>query len=132
MGLPRRLCHDDPTAGKPPKSSNMNRSYALLLAVALLQGCQALTPDSTDAQAPAVDSTQSPPDQPVVYGSFTQDTVYNLLTAELAGQRNRFDIALDNYVREAIKTQDAGISERAYRIAEYLGADQAALDTSQI
>ncbi|MDD2060706.1 tetratricopeptide repeat protein [Pseudomonas sp. GD03860] len=110
----------------------MNRSYALLLALALLQGCQTLSPDSTDDQAPALDGAQQQPEKPVVYGSFSQDTVYNLLSAELAGQRNRFDIALDNYVSEAIKTQDAGISERAYRIAEYLGADQPALDTALI
>jgi tetratricopeptide (TPR) repeat protein len=110
----------------------MNRSYALFLAVALLQGCQTLAPGSTDAQAPALDAAQKQADKPVVYGSFSQETVYNLLTAELAGQRDRFDIALDNYVSEAIKTQDPGISERAYRIAEYLGADQAALDTALI
>ncbi|OCR25083.1 hypothetical protein AFK24_11095 [Pseudomonas syringae] len=54
------------------------------------------------------------------------------MSAELAGQRNRFDIALDNYVTQAINTQDPGVSERAFRIAEYLGADQAALDTSLI
>jgi hypothetical protein len=29
-------------------------------------------------------------------------------------------------VTQAINTQDPGISERAFRIAEYLGADQAA------
>ncbi|MFK0086905.1 tetratricopeptide repeat protein [Pseudomonas sp. NPDC090755] len=110
----------------------MNRSYALFLAVALLQGCQTLTPGSTGDQAPALDATQKQADKPVVYGSFSQETVYNLLTAELAGQRDRFDIALDNYVSEAIKTQDPGVSERAYRIAEYLGADQAALDTALI
>jgi tetratricopeptide (TPR) repeat protein len=110
----------------------MNRSSALLLAFALLQGCQTLAPDSPDAKAPAAET--APPEQvkPTVYGSFSQDTVYSLLTAELAGQRNRFDIALDNYVAQAIKTQDAGISERAFRIAEYLGADQAALDTALI
>ncbi|PHN63750.1 hypothetical protein AO275_13740 [Pseudomonas viridiflava] len=54
------------------------------------------------------------------------------MSAELAGQRNRFDIALDNYVTQAIKTQDPGVSERAYRIAEYMGADQSALDTALI
>ncbi|CAK9891315.1 MULTISPECIES: tetratricopeptide repeat protein [Pseudomonas] len=109
----------------------MNRSYALLLALALLQGCQTLAPDSPDAKAPA-DAAPVQPAKPIVYGSFSQDTVYSLLSAELAGQRDRFDIALDNYVSQAIKTQDPGISERAYRIAEYLGADQAALDTSLI
>lgn len=54
------------------------------------------------------------------------------MSAELAGQRNRFDIALDNYVTQAIKTQDPGISERAYQIAEYMGADQSALETALI
>ncbi|KIU43667.1 tetratricopeptide repeat protein [Pseudomonas qingdaonensis] len=111
----------------------MNRSSALFLAFALLQGCQTLTPGAQDATAPADDAaTVAEAKKPTVYGSFTQDTVYSLLTAELAGQRNRFDIALDNYVTQAIKTQDAGISERAFRIAEYLGADQAALDTALI
>src|SRR3546814_6667547 len=65
----------------------------------------------------------------LVYSSFSEETVFSLLSAELAGQRNRLDIALDNYVTQAINTQDPGISERAFRIAEYLGADQPALDT---
>ncbi|AZC26131.1 TPR domain protein [Pseudomonas sessilinigenes] len=77
------------------------------------------------------DSTPAP-EKPKVYSSFSEDTIFSLLSAELAGQRNRFDIALDNYVTQAINTQDPGISERAFRIAEYLGADQAALDTSLI
>ena len=90
-----------------------------------------MAPVSTDGTPPVEESTPAP-EKPKVYSSFTEDTVYSLLTAELAGQRNRFDIALDNYVTQAINTQDPGISERAFRIAEYLGADQAALDTSLI
>ncbi|MBV6287513.1 tetratricopeptide repeat protein [Pseudomonas aegrilactucae] len=110
----------------------MNRSSALILAFALLQGCQTLAPGARDAAPPADDAAPTVEAKPTVYGSFSQDTVYSLLSAELAGQRNRFDIALDNYVSQAISTQDAGISERAFRIAEYLGADQAALDTALI
>ncbi|OPA94146.1 hypothetical protein BFW87_15280 [Pseudomonas fluorescens] len=109
----------------------MNRSSALLLAFVFLSGCQALAPVSPDGTPPVEDSTPAP-EKPKVYSSFSEETVYSLLTAELAGQRNRFDIALDNYVTQAINTQDPGISERAFRIAEYLGADQAALDTSLI
>jgi tetratricopeptide (TPR) repeat protein len=110
----------------------MNRSSALFLAFVFLNGCQALAPVSPEGTPPVVDTTPAPAPKPKVYSSFTQDTVLSLLTAELAGQRNRFDIALDNYVTQAINTQDPGISERAFRIAEYLGADQAALDTSMI
>lgn len=109
----------------------MNRSSALLLALALLSGCQSMDPVSTDGTPPVEDSTQAP-EKPKVYGSFSEETIFSLLSAELAGQRNRFDIALDNYVTQAINTQDPGISERAFRIAEYLGADQAALDTAMI
>ncbi len=109
----------------------MNRSSALLLAVVFLSGCQALAPVSTDGTPPVEDSSPAP-EKPKVYSSFSQETVFSLLSAELAGQRNRFDIALDNYVTQAINTQDPGISERAFRIAEYLGADQAALDTALI
>ncbi len=35
-------------------------------------------------------------------------------------------------MQQAHATQDAGVAERGFRIAEYLGADQAALDTSLI
>ncbi|ACO80281.1 hypothetical protein AvCA_41490 [Azotobacter vinelandii CA] len=55
-----------------------------------------------------------------------------MLVGELAGQRNRFDIALENYAVQAQATQDPGIAERAFRIAEYLGADQNALDSALI
>jgi len=109
----------------------MNRSSALLLAFVFLSGCQAMAPVSPDA-TPPVEDTASTPEKPKVYSSFSEETVFSLLSAELAGQRNRFDIALDNYVTQAINTQDPGVSERAFRIAEYLGADQPALDTALI
>ena len=124
------MCHDAQTAGKSP-FSYMNRSSALLLALVLLSGCQALAPTPPDDSSVAEDTT-SVPEKPTVYGSFSEETLFSLLSAELAGQRNRLDIALDNYVTQAINTQDPGVAERAFRIAEYLGADQAALDTSLI
>lgn len=85
----------------------MNRSSALLLAFVFLSGCQALAPVSPDGTPPVEDTTPTP-EKPKVYSSFSEETVYSLLTAELAGQRNRFDIALDNYVTQAINTQDPG------------------------
>ncbi|MFJ4141207.1 tetratricopeptide repeat protein [Pseudomonas sp. NPDC089734] len=110
----------------------MTRSSALLLALVFLGGCQSMATDDIQPVPASKDVTPAPETKPLVYGSFTQDTLVSLLSAELAGQRNRFDIALDNYVTQAVKTQDPGVSERAYRIAEYLGADQAALDTAMI
>lgn len=109
----------------------MNKSLALLTALLLLGGCQSLTQKNTDSASAQKDkATAAQKDQK--YGSFSEDTMFSLLTAELAGQRNRFDIALANYVEQAKETRDPGVAERAFRIAEYLGADQEALDTSLI
>ncbi|MVW75045.1 tetratricopeptide repeat protein [Pseudomonas xionganensis] len=109
----------------------MNKPFALLTALALLGGCQVFSPSSPDGQPPVEEALSAQaPATAKTYASFSQDTLLALLTAELAGQRNRFDIALGNYVEQAQLTQDAGVAERGFRIAEYLGAEQAALDTS--
>ncbi|SFU16591.1 tetratricopeptide repeat protein [Pseudomonas marincola] len=111
----------------------MNRTYIALAAVAFLSGCQALSSTSTDGTPPVEDvSVIAKKTEPEQYASFSRETLLALLTAELAGQRDRFDIALGNYVQQANATQDAGVAERGFRIAEYLGADQAALDTALI
>ncbi|WP_252274190.1 tetratricopeptide repeat protein [Pseudomonas subflava] len=109
----------------------MNKSLALLTASLLLAGCQTLAP-APDGTPPVEDTAASKAPTPKQYASFSEDTLYALLAAELAGQRNRFDIALGNYVQQANATQDPAVAERAFRIAEYLGAEQAALDTALI
>ena len=130
MGLLYGLCHDALTAGWP-HNLPMNRSFALLTAAALLSGCQSFAPPAPDGTPPVEDpAVIAPKTQPQVYRSFSEETLFALLSAELAGQRNRFDIALGNYVQQANATQDAGVAERGFRIAEYLGAEQAALETS--
>ncbi|WP_417706554.1 tetratricopeptide repeat protein [Pseudomonas sp.] len=110
----------------------MNRPLALVTAIALLSGCQTFAPSEPDGTPPVQEADQSTQLEPSEYGSFSQETLFALLTAELAGQRNRFDIALGNYVQQANATGDAGVAERAFRIAEYLGAEQAALDSALI
>ena len=62
--------------------------------------------------------------------SFEPDTVYDLMVAELAGQRKRYDLALGNYLKQAHKTQDIGVAERAYQISLFIGARQASLDAA--
>ncbi|MGE4407008.1 tetratricopeptide repeat protein, partial [Pseudomonas sp.] len=97
-----------------------------------LGGCQTFMQSAPDSGPPVEDATPESPPAVTEQGSFSRESLYALLVAELAGQRNRFDIALGNYVQQAHATQDAGVAERGFRIAEYLGADQAALDTSLI
>ncbi|MBU1331608.1 MAG: tetratricopeptide repeat protein [Gammaproteobacteria bacterium] len=111
----------------------MTRTLALLTAAAVLSGCQTFNSAEPDGVPPVEDaSVVAQPPAPKTYASFSQETLFSLLSAELAGQRNRFDIALGNYVQQAEATQDPAVAERGYRIAEYLGAEQAALDTALI
>ena len=58
---------------------------------------------------------------------FETETLYSLLVAELAGSRDRLDIMLGNYVKQAIDTQDAGVTERAAQLASYMHEPTATL-----
>ena len=109
----------------------MNRLVAFT-ALLFLGGCQSLMQGTPSSSPPVEEATEPQAEVPREYGSFSRETLYALLVAELAGQRNRFDIALGNYVQQANATQDAGVAERGFRIADYLNAEQAALDTALI
>ncbi len=100
----------------------------LILAVAFfLSGCasqttQTLNNNPTNTVVTPVD------DEPV--RSFDPDTLYDLMVAEIGGQRKRYDLALGNYLKQAHKTQDAGVAKRAYQVSMFVGARQAALDAA--
>ncbi len=57
---------------------------------------------------------------PVNQPAFSYDTLYSLLYAEIALQRNQPDIALKEYAQQAKDAKDEGVSERAMQIANYL------------
>jgi len=102
-----------------------------------LTGCASnpplvLTPEepaeTTEQKSPTVPEEKiDPPTRP-----FEGDTLYSLLVAEFAGQRQRFDILLSNYMSQAENTRDPGVAERATRIATYLQANQAALVAAKL
>ncbi|MBT8420435.1 MAG: tetratricopeptide repeat protein [Gammaproteobacteria bacterium] len=54
---------------------------------------------------------------------FKKNVLYDLLVAELAGQRNQIPVATSNYLAAAIASRDAAIAKRATRIA-VLAKDQ--------
>ncbi|CAM5503248.1 hypothetical protein SSTU70S_01334 [Stutzerimonas stutzeri] len=83
----------------------MNR-LAPLVALLFLAGCQSIAPNTPDEVPPVQDAAPATEQADAgEHGSFSQETLYALLVAELAGQRNRFDIALGNYVQQANATQ---------------------------
>ncbi len=105
----------------------------LMCAALLLQGCVTTQPGVSKfpQDDPIVAETSTEEQEPELpHKPFEAETFYALLVAEMAGSRERYDIALGNYVQQAHKTRDPGVAARATRIARYLNARQAALNTS--
>jgi tetratricopeptide (TPR) repeat protein len=89
------------------------------------------------AQQQTVETQPQPPVEaskavPYETKPFPIDTFYTLLVAEVAGNREQYDLALANYYYQAERTQDAGVAARATRIARFLNARRAALRSAQL
>jgi len=119
------------------------RIVTLLIANSLIAGCSLLpmngnstrSDSATDTQAAhaEIDNSKSLETQEPVYDApFSAPTLYSLLVAEVAGQRQQFDVSLANYLDQAHHTRDPGIAERATRIAQYLGINQYILESAQL
>ena len=95
----------------------------------LLAGCASRNGQQAESIASVSGERSSQSDQ-LPTTPFAAETLYDLLVAEIGGQRQRYDLALGNYLKQAHQTRDAGVTERAYQIAVYVGARQAALDAA--
>ena len=62
----------------------------------------------------------------------TEDLLFKLLMAEIAGHRGLLDISVENYLELARATRDHRIVERAARIAVYARNDAAALAAARL
>lgn len=114
------------------------RIFSLLIASSLITACSMLpakpSDDTTEVDEHSdrhiSDNSQVPA---VLYDRpFAAPTLYSLLVAEVAGQRQQFDISLVNYLDQAEKTQDPGIAERATHIAQYMGVNNYTLRAAEI
>lgn len=97
----------------------MNKKTGFLLCLALLAGCQQLATIPAEEEA-ATETAAQPAEQSAPVSNFSSDAMYDLLVAELAGQRGQPRLALDRYNRQVRRSGNQQIAERAYRIAEYL------------
>lgn len=64
--------------------------------------------------------------------AFTQDALYELLVAEIAGYRGQYQFALSKYLEQAEATQDARVAARTTRLANYLKDNRSILQASRI
>lgn len=121
------------------------RTLSLLLANSLIAGCSLMPAQQAAEPATNIESGQSLHEiehNPHVINSqptkinddkpFPAPTLYSLLVAEVAGQRQQYDVSLANYLEQAKKTLDPAIAERATRIAQYLGSNEYTLAAAKI
>lgn len=85
------------------------------------------TPIAKKSKTPFEESVFSPRGK-----GLSAEVLQYLMVAEIAGQRGKLGIAVANYLQAAKLSQDAGVAERASRIAIFARKDQAALEASKI
>ncbi|NLD14348.1 MAG: tetratricopeptide repeat protein [Gammaproteobacteria bacterium] len=109
----------------------MNKSLPYLFCLLALSGCQLLPQPAespaTETSAPAEAAT---PATPPVVRNFDRGALYDLLLAEMAGQRQQPGQALQGYRRQLERTQSPAVAERALRIAEYMNDQSLALESA--
>lgn len=84
------------------------------------------------APAEAPQPAAMPAEEEAEARAFPIDTFYTLLVAEVAGNREQYDVALANYYHQAERTQDPGVAARATHIARFLNARRAALRSARL
>lgn len=106
----------------------------LLLTSALLlvaSGC-ATTPvpppeSHTDERVAATAEAPGPPER-----AFPEDSIYPLLVAEFALRRSAYDTALGNYLEQAGRLRDPGVSAHTTHLAQFMKRESQALEAVRL
>ncbi|MCK5191134.1 MAG: tetratricopeptide repeat protein [Methylococcales bacterium] len=86
-----------------------------------LAGCASVPETTVSPMKQAADEDSSVLDNDVDKPTaISPDVLYLLMTAEIAGQRNQYGIALEGYLEAAKRVNDPRISERAAKIGLFL------------
>lgn len=108
------------------------------LLVLLLVGCVTAHQDNalmlqSHADEPSEPSTGEPSTESSLPNiPLTEDLLYQILVAEIAGQRGQVDVAAEHYLRMARSTRDPRIVERAAQIALLIGDSRKAISALEL
>jgi tetratricopeptide (TPR) repeat protein len=92
--------------------------------VLVLQGCATSTEHQESPKAAVkpvkIATTPGKKQQKEDKSSIDPDVLFMLMTAEIAGQRGQYDVALEGYLEAAKRVHDPRLTERAAMIAMYM------------
>ena len=110
----------------------MKTTLWTLLIGLLPTGCTS-TVKEQPSQAPIQPTVEEEPEAvEIPVRPFPGDSFHDLLVAEFAVRRQDYQSALKNYLEQARKTRDKNVSARATRLAKFLKAEQATLDSARL
>ncbi len=111
---------------------------ALSFSLLFISGCSSLqtTNEAGTSSEPSETTTIYLPEeqQPnkVAPSGLTEDILYKLMVAEIAGQRGELDLSIKNYMELAKQVKDPALAERATRIMIYARKDKEALEAAHL
>ena len=87
-----------------------------------------VNPGQGETPAPAAGSEAvQTPAEPKTTEPLTRQMLFDVLLAEIAGQRGRLDVSVPHYLQAALESRDPRVAERAIQIASYAKNYPAAL-----
>lgn len=99
------------------------RLFSVIVLV-LLNGCAGSPKKLSEPEKPVAPAKIAQPKEKIppkeVKTAIDPDVLFMLLTAELAGQRGQYDIAMEGYMEAAKRVKDPRFAERAAMIAMYI------------
>ena len=111
------------------RSHSMRRLATIVLGLSLLAACANNPTPQPDAE-PVAATPEDLPDLPE--RPFPAESLYPLLVAEFAIRRQDYQTALDNYLEQAGKLQDAGVARHTTHLAQFVQSDAQALEAVQL
>ena len=110
----------------------MLRLLIIGTACTLLLACASPAPIATVEQDAEPEPATSVPEVKPPERAIPDDSVYPLLLAEFALRRRAYDVALVQYLEQAPKLRDPGVSAHATHLAQFMANEQAAQEAVQL
>ncbi|MEJ2530921.1 MAG: tetratricopeptide repeat protein [Halioglobus sp.] len=107
----------------------MFRTLAPAILAALLAACASTPPveEVATPEQPTPEEKAEPAER-----HFPDESLYPLLVAEFALRRQAYDVALDNYLEQAPRLRDPGVSAHTTHLAQFMQRETEALEAVQL